>query len=89
MYELNAAKILVHQYSFKIWNCCFSLFKRNCLIGSDTLYDGLYKLNLDNLCVETLMTLHHNVGTKLRLVDERSACGISIWDTFPKKERKD
>ena len=43
------------------------------MIGSGTLYDGLYKLNLDNLYAETLMTLHHNVGTKRSLVDERSA----------------
>jgi len=27
---------------------------------------------LDNLYVETLITLHHNVGTKCSLVDERS-----------------
>ena len=43
------------------------------MIGSSTLYDGLYKLNLDNLYVKTLMTLHHNVGMKRSLVDERSA----------------
>ena len=34
------------------------------MIESDTLYDVLYKLNLDNLYAETFMTLHHNVGTK-------------------------
>jgi len=34
------------------------------MIGSGTLFDGLYKLNLDNLYAETLMTLHHSVGTK-------------------------
>ena len=43
------------------------------MIGSGTLYDGLYELNLDNLYAETLLTLHHNVGTKRSLVDERSA----------------
>jgi len=43
------------------------------MIGSSTLYDVLYKLNLDNLYVKTLMTLHHNIGTKHSLVDERSA----------------
>ncbi|WVZ13110.1 hypothetical protein V8G54_017640 [Vigna mungo] len=60
-------------YSFKFGNGCFSLFKRACMIGSGTLYDGLYKLNLDNLYAKTLMTLHHNVSTKRSLVDERSA----------------
>jgi len=46
------------------------------MIGSDTLYDGLYKLNLDNLYVETLMTLHHNVNTKHSLVNE---CSAYLW----------
>ena len=38
--------------------------------------DGLYKLNLDNLYAETLMTLHHNVGTKRGLVNE---CSAYLW----------
>ena len=59
--------------TFKFGNGCFSLFKRTFMIGSGTLYDGLYKLNLDNLYAEILMTLHHNVGSKRSLVDERSA----------------
>ena len=42
------------------------------MVGSDTLFDGLYKLNLDSLYVETLMTSHHNVGTKRSLVNECS-----------------
>ena len=46
------------------------------MIGSGTLYDGLYKLNLDNLYAETLMTLHHNVGTKRSLVNE---CSAYLW----------
>jgi len=64
------------------------LYKRTCLIRSDTLYDGLYKLNLDNLYVETLMTSHHNVGTKCSLVNECYVmfyCGINVWDILPKK----
>src|SRR5262249_39705637 len=53
-----------------------SIFKRNGLIGSGILCDDLYKLNLDNLFAKTLLTLHHNVGTKRRLVNECSAC---LW----------
>ena len=67
------SKLGVAGYSFKFGNDCFSLFKITYMIGSSTLYDGLYKLNLDNLYAETLMTLQHNVGTKQSLVDERSA----------------
>jgi len=76
-------------YSFKFRNDCFRLFKRICMIGSGTLYDGLYKLNFDNLYVETLMTFHYNVIIKRSLVDERSAyLWHKLWDTFPKKECK-
>ena len=60
-------------YSFQFGNGCFSLFKHNLFIGSGTLCDGLYKLKLDNLFVETLFTLHHNVGTKRGLMNESSA----------------
>ena len=67
------SKLDVAGYFFKFGNGCFSLFNRNCIIGSGTLYDDLYKLNLDNLYTETLMTLHHNVGTKRNLVDEQYA----------------
>ena len=45
-------------------------------IGSGTLYDGLYRLNLDKLYAETLMTSHHNVGTKRSLVNE---CSVFLW----------
>jgi len=39
------------------------------MIEFGTLYDDLYKLNLDNLNVETLMILHHNVDTKCSLMN--------------------
>ena len=67
------SKLGVAGYSFKFGNGYFNFFKRTFMIGSGTLYDGLYKLNLDNLYAETLLTLHHNVGTKRSLGDERSA----------------
>ena len=70
---VSLSKLDVAGFSFKFGNGCFSLYKRTCMIGSDTLYDGIYKLNLDNLYAETLMTLHHNVGTKHSLVNECSA----------------
>jgi len=70
---ISLFKLDVAGYSFKFGNSCFSLFKHTFMIGSGTLYDGLYKLNLDNLYAETHMTLHHNVGTKRSLADEQSA----------------
>ena len=73
---VSLSKLDVARYSFRFGNGCFSLYKRTCMIGSSTLYDGLYKLNLDNLYVETLMTLHHNVGTKHSLANK---CSTYLW----------
>jgi len=65
---ISLSKFDVAGYYFKFGNDCFSLFKRTCMIGSGTLYDGLYKLNLDNLYVGTLMTLHHNTMLTLNII---------------------
>ena len=48
----------------------------NHLIGTNVLCDDLYKLKLDGLFVETILTLYHNVLTKRSLVNERS---IFLW----------
>ena len=50
---------------------CFSLFKHFHVLGTSVFCYGLYNLKLNSLYVETL--LHHNVGTKHNLVNERSA----------------
>ena len=60
-------------YSFTFGHGCFSLFKHNNIIGSRILSYGLYKLKLNNIFVESLLTLHHNVGTKRGLVNKSSA----------------
>jgi len=73
---VSLSKLDVAGYSFNFGNGCFSLYKCTCLIGFGTLYKGLYKLNLDNLYVETIMTLHHKVGTKHSLVNE---CFAFLW----------
>ena len=53
---VSLSKLDIAGYSFKFGNACFSLYQRANLIGSGALYDGLYRLNLDNLYAETLMT---------------------------------
>jgi len=73
---VSLSKLDVVGYSFKFRNSCFGLYKRTCLIGSGTLYDGLYKLNLDNLYAKTLMTSHNNVGPNHSSVNE---CYASLW----------
>ena len=66
---VSLSKLDVIGYSFNFGNRCFSLFKHNHLIGTSILCDGLYKLNLDGLYAETVLTLHHNVGTKRSLMN--------------------
>ena len=69
----SLSKLDVTAYSFNFGNECLYLFKHNHLIGTGILCDGLYKLKLDSLYAETVLTLHHNVGTKRSVVNERSA----------------
>jgi len=70
------SKLDVVGYSFNFKNDCFNLYKHTCIARFGTLYDGLYKLNLDNLYDETLMTLHHNFGIKCSLVNK---CSAYLW----------
>jgi transposase InsO family protein len=49
------------------------LFKNTLFIGYGNLCDGLYKLNLNSHFAESLLTLHHNVGTKRSLINENSS----------------
>ena len=57
-------------------NKSFTLFKNNSFVGSDILYDGLYKFNLHDEFVETLLTLHRSIGTKRSLNNENSS---NLW----------
>ena len=70
---ISLSKLDIAGYSFKFENGCFSLFKQNLFLGSGIICDGLYKLKLDNVFAETLLTVHHNVGTKRGLSNESSA----------------
>ena len=65
---VSLSKFDVMGYSYNFGNGCFNLLKHNHLIGIGVLCDSLYKL--DGLYVETVLTLHHNVGTKRSLVNE-------------------
>ncbi|KAL0551495.1 hypothetical protein IC582_010583 [Cucumis melo] len=70
---ISLSKLDTSGYYFKFENECFSLFKQNIFIGSGIICDDLYKLKLDNVVAESLLTLHHNVGTKRGQTNELSA----------------
>ena len=69
---VSLSKLDVTRYSFNFGNGCFNLFKYNHLIGIGNLCDALYKLNLNGLYAEMILTLHHNADTKHSLVNECS-----------------
>ena len=56
---VSLPKLDVAGFVFKFGSGSFSLFKNSKLIDSGILCDGLYKFKLDNVFVETLMTLKY------------------------------
>lgn len=66
---------------------CFSLFRNNNIVGSEILFDGLYKLKLDNIFAESLLNLHRNAGTKCGLINKSSVyLWHKCWATYLKQE---
>ena len=70
---VSMSKLDLEGYSFSFHNKIFRLFKNSSFVGFGSLWDGLYKLNLNSHFAESLLTLHHNVGTKCNLINENSA----------------
>ena len=70
---VSVSKLDLEGYSFSFRNKRFSLFKNSSFVRSESLCDGLYKLNLNSHFLESLLTLHHNVGTKRYLINENYA----------------
>ena len=67
------SKLDLDGYLFKVGNGCLSLFKNTTFVGSGILVNGLYQINLEHAFSESLLTLHHNVGTKQNLMNENSS----------------
>ena len=61
---VSLSKLYLTRYSSKFGNGCFNLFKHNHIIGYGILSDGSYKLKLDDLFTENMLTLHHNIDIK-------------------------
>jgi hypothetical protein len=70
---VSLSKLDLDGYCFTFRNKKFNLFKNTLFVGSGNLCDGLYKLNLNSHFSESLLTLHHNVGTKRSLINENSS----------------
>jgi hypothetical protein len=69
---ISLFKLDIDGYYFTFRNKKFNLFKNTLFVGSRNLCDGLYKLSLNSHFAESLITLHHNVGTKRSLINENS-----------------
>ena len=63
-------KLDLDGYFINFGNKSFSLFKNTSFVGSGILCDHLYKFKLNDQFVETLLTLHHNVGPKHSLINK-------------------
>ena len=70
---ISVSRLDLDGFNWNIGNKSLSLFKNKSCIGSGILIDGLYKIKLDGLFAETLLTLHPKVGTKRSLTDESSS----------------
>ena len=70
---VSLSKLDVSEFNFKFGHDGFSLYKNASFIGSGILIDGLYKLKLNNLFMESLLTMHHNSGIKYSLLNKNSA----------------
>ena len=69
-------KLDLDGYFINFGNKSFSLFKNTSFVGFGILCDRLYKFKLNDQFAETLLTLHHNVGTKHNLINENSS---NLW----------
>ena len=70
---VSMSKLNFEGYFFSFHNRRFSLFKNSSFVGFGSLCDSLYKLNLNSHFAKSLLTLHHNVGTKRNLINESSS----------------
>ena len=73
---VSLPKLDLDGYFINFGNKSFSLFKNTSFVSSSILCDRLYKFKLNNQFAETLLTLHHNVGTKRSLINENS---LNLW----------
>ena len=60
-------------YFINFRNKSFTLFKNTSFVRSGILCHRLYKFKFNDQFAETLLTLHHNVGTKRSLINENSS----------------
>lgn len=70
---VSVSRLDLDGFTFNIDNKCLSVFKNTSFVGSGILIDGLYKLKLDGIFAETLLTLHPKVGTKRSIRDDSSS----------------
>ena len=73
---VSLSKLYLDGYFINFGNKSFSLFKNTSFVSFGILCDHLYKFELNDQFAETLLTLHHNVGTKRSLINENSS---NLW----------
>lgn len=78
-------------YALVFENKGFSFIEKWFICWFGILFERLYKFNLNENFAKTLITLHHNVGTKYSKVNKKKflSCGIKDWFMYVEKKLRD
>jgi hypothetical protein len=83
---ISISKLVPLGFEFNFIGSNVYLFKNSTDIGSGILVNGLYKLNLNPIYEQSLLSMH-DIGSKRNIIDESSThplCyGIGDWDISP------
>ena len=69
---ISSSNFDLESFSFIFINLNFKLIKKFILIDTETLYNGLYKINLVSSFAQSLLILNVNIGMKHNIVNESS-----------------
>lgn len=70
---ISMSKLAYDGYALYFKHKGFRLLRKDSFVGSGVLSEGLYRFNLNKSFAKTLLTLHHDVGTKRSRVNENSS----------------
>jgi hypothetical protein len=83
------SKLVLLGFEFNFIGSNVYLFKNSNDIGSRILVNGLYKLNLDPIYEQSLLTMHDMAVNTTLLMSHPLCSGIGDWDISLLRESKD
>lgn len=70
---VSLIKLDLEGYSFTFYNSKFNLFKNTSFVGFGNLYLVCKNKISNSHVAKSLLTLHHNIGTRCNLINEDSS----------------